>query len=104
MLLGAYLREFKPEERVALLLLTNPFHNEEGDFAQEMRSWAAGHLAAAAGAGSSGRSGSGAAAGEGAAGMDFGALPRVYVVRDRLPQPSLPRLYKAAGAFVLPSR
>lgn len=101
MLLGAYLREFRPEERVALLLLTNPFHNEEGDFAQEMRSWAAGHLAAAA-AGGGGSAAAGT--GEGAAGMDFGALPRVYVVRDRLPQPSLPRLYKAAGAFVLPSR
>ena len=37
-------------------------------------------------------------------GADWVALPPVYVQHEHIRQEDLPRLYKAADAFVLPSR
>jgi glycosyltransferase involved in cell wall biosynthesis len=91
-LLRAYLEEFGPREEVLLLLLTKPFYSGS-DFKGEMRAWAAERLPSLPARGSSG--------GEV---VDWAALPGVYVHHKHLPQQSLPRLYKAAGAFVLPSR
>ncbi len=72
-----------------LLLLTKPFHSNT-DFKGRMRAWAAEQLSPAARAGGGG--------------ADWAALPTVYVEGAHVPQGDLPRLYRAAGAFVLPSR
>lgn len=119
-LLRAYLEEFSAAERVLLLLLTKPFHQEGADFKQEMRAWAQGNL-------------TGLPRSSGGGVVDWHALPWVYVqVRRRrgpacllgcwhsvharselgdlcaqeehIAQQELPRLYKSADAFVLPSR
>ncbi|XP_052197870.1 uncharacterized protein LOC127804629 [Diospyros lotus] len=80
-LLQAYLKEFSMGDGVALYLLTNPYHSDR-DFGNKI--------------------------------LDFvensdlvkpinGWAP-IYVIDTHIPQVDLPRLYKAAGAFVLPSR
>ena len=80
-LLKAYLREFSGEDNVALFLLTNAYHsdgnfgNKVVDFVKEMNFK------------------------EGADGYPF-----VYVIDKHIAQVDLPLLYKAADAFVLPTR
>ncbi|GAB4819334.1 hypothetical protein N2152v2_006380 [Parachlorella kessleri] len=88
-LLRAYLEEFGATERVMLLLLTKPFHSDT-DFKDQMRAWAASHLVLP----SKGSK----------RGADWAALPPVFVQHEHIAQEDLPRLYKAADAFVLPSR
>lgn len=82
-LLHAYLRAFTAADNVQLLLLTQPFHSES-DFGEQMRAWAAREL------------GGGAAA--------AAELPTVHVLDTRVDQADLPRLYRTADCFVLPTR
>ncbi|KAJ4885858.1 UDP-Glycosyltransferase superfamily protein [Raphanus sativus] len=80
-LLKAYLREFSGKDNVALFLLTNAYHSDR-DFGNKI--------------------------------VDFvreldleegeGGYPFVYVIDKHIAQVDLPRLYKAADAFVLPTR
>lgn len=80
-LLTSYLREFTSADRVALYLLTNSYHTD-ADFDNKIVKLAEnGNLEEPA---------------EGWA--------QVYVIDSHIPQIDLPRLYKAADAFVLPSR
>ncbi|KAF8106601.1 hypothetical protein N665_0137s0052 [Sinapis alba] len=80
-LLKAYLREFSGKDNVALFLLTNAYHSDRHfgnkivDFVKEFNLE------------------------EGEDGYPF-----VYVIDKHIPQVDLPRLYKAADAFVLPTR
>ncbi|RID80826.1 hypothetical protein BRARA_A03461 [Brassica rapa] len=80
-LLKAYLREFSGEDNVALFLLTNAYHSDRDfgnkivDFVKELNFK------------------------EGEDGFPF-----VYVIDKHIAQVDLPRLYKAADAFVLPTR
>lgn len=78
--LAARPRRFGPLEEVQLLLKTKPFHSD-GDFEREID-----RLAAARGL-------------PGAA-----ARPALRLLDAEIPLASLPRLYAAADAFVLPSR
>jgi glycosyltransferase involved in cell wall biosynthesis len=88
-LLEAYLSAFMgSSSSVVLIMLTKPFHSDT-DFADKIRAWAVDHLR-----------GRGQRAGDG----DESALPSVYVMHEHIAQQELPRLYKAASAFVLPSR
>ncbi|KAL6989199.1 hypothetical protein U1Q18_014952 [Sarracenia purpurea var. burkii] len=79
-LLQAYLKEFSKADSVVLYLLTNPYHSER-DFGNKIVEFV----------------------------KDFGfAKPvdgwaPIYVIDSHIPQIDLPRLYKAADAFVLPS-
>nr|GMC94060.1 uncharacterized protein LOC109147924 isoform X2 [Ipomoea batatas] len=80
-LLRSYLREFDRDDGVALFLLTNPYHTDK-DFGNKIVEYVE-------------RS-------------DLkephcGWAP-IYVIDDHIAQVDLPRLYKAANAFVLPSR
>ncbi|KAJ0244201.1 Mannosyltransferase [Hirschfeldia incana] len=80
-LLKAYLSEFSGKDSVALFLLTNAYHSD-GDFENKI--------------------------------VDFvkelnleegeGGYASVYVIDKHIAQVDLPRLYKAADAFVLPTR
>lgn len=81
LLLEAYLKEFSKKDQVGLFLLTNPYHSDR-DFGNKI--------------------------------LDFvensdiqkpasGWAP-VYVIDTHIAQTDLPRIYKAADAFVLPSR
>ncbi|CAA7059927.1 unnamed protein product [Microthlaspi erraticum] len=80
-LLKAYLREFSGKDNVALFLLTNSYHSESDfgnkivDFVEELD--------------------------EEEPEDDY---PLVYVIDKHIAQVDLPRLYKAADAFVLPTR
>ncbi|KAL1549680.1 hypothetical protein AAHA92_17755 [Salvia divinorum] len=77
-LLRAYLEEFGEEDGVALCLLTNAYHTES-DFDRKIVMYVKG--------------------------LSLGdRLAHVYVIDDHIAQVNLPRLYKAADAFVLPSR
>ena len=82
-LLSAYLREFTAADNVELYLKTAPFHSSS-NFVQQMHDWAAQYLSIDP--------------------SNFGRLPRVYVISSHLTQAKLRSLYKAADAFVLPSR
>lgn len=82
-LLRAHLRAFTAADNVQLLLLTQPFHSGSG-FGGQMRAWAARELGPL-----------GAAAAE---------LPAVHVLDRRVAQAELPRLYRTAHCFVLPTR
>ncbi|XP_073135945.1 uncharacterized protein [Henckelia pumila] len=80
-LLGSYLKEFSGMDPVSLYLLTNPYHTG-GDFVNKIVEFV----------------------------EDFdlvkpedGWAP-VYVIDGHIPHVDLPKLYKAADAFVLPSR
>ena len=77
-LLKAYLTEFTHDEPVELLLKTRPFHSSS-DFEGLIREFAEQHQLPA-------------------------TRPRVTVLDSELPLRDLPKLYKAADAFVLPSR
>lgn len=80
-LLKSYLKEFSKDDRVALYLLTNPYHTdrdfgnkildfvENSDLREPVSGWAA-----------------------------------VYVIDTHIAQSEFPRVYKAADAFVLPTR
>jgi len=80
-LLKSYLKEFSKDDNVALYLLTNPYHTDR-DFGNKI--------------------------------LDFvensdirepvSGWPLVYVIDTHIAQSELPRVYKAADAFVLPSR
>ncbi|XP_019151141.1 PREDICTED: uncharacterized protein LOC109147924 isoform X2 [Ipomoea nil] len=80
-LLRSYLREFDKDDGVALFLLTNPYHTEK-DFGNKIVEY-----------------------------VERSDLkephcgwPPIYVIDDHIAQVDIPRLYKAANAFVLPSR
>ena len=83
-LLSAFLAEFTGADPVGLLLLTSPYHGA-ADFAEQMRAFAAARgLASPAGGG----------AGPG----------RVWVLSEHVSDSELASMYRAARAFVLPSR
>lgn len=80
-LLKSYLSEFSKDDGVALYLLTNPYHSD-GNFGNKIVEFVEG--------------------------SDLerpvtGWAP-VYVIDTHIPQIDLPSLYKAADAFILPSR
>lgn len=82
-LLSAYLKEFSVSDNVELYLKTAPFHGSS-NFLQQMHAWAEQHLSVDP--------------------RSFSSLPKVYVISSHLSQVQLRSLYKAADAFVLPSR
>ena len=82
-LLSAYLKEFSASDNVELYLKTAPFHSSS-NFLQQMHAWAEQHLSVDP--------------------SSFSSLPKVYVISSHLSQAQLRSLYKAADAFVLPSR
>ncbi|WOL00612.1 hypothetical protein Cni_G09325 [Canna indica] len=80
-LLKAYLEEFSKADGVALYLLTNAYHSDN-DFASEIKVF-----------------------------VEMSKLKEpsdgwapIYLLDAHIPQSDLPRIYKAADAFVLPSR
>ncbi|ESQ48979.1 hypothetical protein EUTSA_v10020598mg [Eutrema salsugineum] len=80
-LLKAYLREFSGKDNVALFLLTNPYHSDS-DFGNKILDFVEALKLEEPGDG----------------------YPFVYVIDKHIAQVDLPRLYKAADAFVLPTR
>lgn len=80
-LLQSYLKEFSGIDGVALYLLTNPYHSDS-DFGNKILEFVENSDLEK---------------------PDDGWAP-VYVIDDHIAQVDLPRLYKAADAFVLPSR
>lgn len=80
-LLKSYLREFRVDDRVALYVLTNPYHSD-GDFGNKIVEFVEGSDIE----------------------RPITGWAPVYVIDSHIPQIDLPRLYKAADAFVLPSR
>lgn len=80
-LLRSYLEEFNSSDGVALYLLTNPFHSGS-DFGSKIVKFVED------------------------SGMEKpnNGWPPVYVIDTHIPQFDLPKVYKAADAFVLPSR
>ncbi|GLT88718.1 hypothetical protein SLE2022_067300 [Rubroshorea leprosula] len=80
-LLKAYLKEFSKIDEVVLYLLTNPYHCDR-DFDNKIVEFVEG------------------------AEMEkpVGGWPLIYVIDTHISQIDLPRMYKAAGAFVLPTR
>ncbi|KAG2452970.1 hypothetical protein HYH02_002307 [Chlamydomonas schloesseri] len=88
-LLEAYLTEFTAQDNIELYIITKPFVGN-GDFKQHMHNWlkrAQRRLGLPADV-------------LGAAGR----LPRLYVISHHISDADFPRYYKAADAFVLPSR
>ncbi|XP_010543622.1 PREDICTED: uncharacterized protein LOC104816472 [Tarenaya hassleriana] len=81
LLLKAYIDEFSGNDNVALYLLTNPYHSDS-DFGNKILDFVEESSLEE---------------------LDQG-YPRVYVIDTHIAQVDLPRLYKAADAFVLPSR
>ncbi|XP_016494568.2 uncharacterized protein LOC107813778 [Nicotiana tabacum] len=80
-LLRSYLTEFSGGDNVALYLLTNPYHSD-GDFGNKIIEYVEdSHLE-----------------------EPKDGWARVYVIDEHIAQVDMPRLYKAADAFVLPSR
>ncbi|GAB9465686.1 hypothetical protein Gpo141_00003085 [Globisporangium polare] len=83
-LLKAYFEAFTKSADVALVLLTNAYHAESesaSDFMDVIENFTLEAL-----------------------GKPLSELPRVHVLPPQVPQAELPSLYKAATAFVLPSR
>jgi glycosyltransferase involved in cell wall biosynthesis len=83
-LLKAYFQAFSVEDDVVLVLLTNGYHSTSssaGDFTNVIQEFALE-----------------------AVGKPLKELPYVHVLPPHVPQKALPGLYKAASAFVLPSR
>eukprot|EP00232_Nephroselmis_pyriformis_P011183 CAMPEP_0182875768 /NCGR_PEP_ID=MMETSP0034_2-20130328/13741_1 /TAXON_ID=156128 /ORGANISM="Nephroselmis pyriformis, Strain CCMP717" /LENGTH=292 /DNA_ID=CAMNT_0025008523 /DNA_START=148 /DNA_END=1023 /DNA_ORIENTATION=- len=80
-LLKAFLSEFSGDDDVALVMLTNPYHGTS-NFVEQMKTWARENMGP----------------------PPEGGWPEVLVIDKHLPTAVLPRLYKAARAFVLPSR
>lgn len=81
LLLEAYLREFCKKDGVGLFLLTNPYHTDS-DFGNKILDFVENSDLQ----------------------MPLSGWAPVYVVDIHIPQTDLPRVYKAADAFVLPSR
>ncbi|KAF0693901.1 Aste57867_15175 [Aphanomyces stellatus] len=79
-LLKAYFAAFTNADPVVLVLLTNAYHSTS-DFNNLVARYALDSL-----------------------GRSLDALPRIHILPSDLPQTDLPSLYKAATAFVLPSR
>lgn len=85
-LLGAYAREFTADDNVALYILTHPAggftpHGKRGHYYDEAASFI------------------------NSMGLPAGhRLPRIYFLREDIADRSMPALYKAADAFVLPTR
>ncbi|KAK1276028.1 hypothetical protein QJS04_geneDACA011687 [Acorus gramineus] len=80
-LLKAYLNEFSASDRVSLYLLTNPYHSDK-DFTSKISQFVTDSDVV----------------------DDNGEWAEVYVIDEHVPQVDLPRLYRVADAFVLPSR
>lgn len=83
-LLTAYFQAFSADDDVALVLLTNGYHSTSssaGDFMNVIEKFALE-----------------------AVDKPLNELPHVHVLPPHIPQESMPSLYKAANAFVLPSR
>ncbi|XP_027367054.1 uncharacterized protein LOC113873215 [Abrus precatorius] len=80
-LLKSYLKEFSKDDRVALYLLTNPYHSDR-DFGNKILDFVENSDVVEPGSG----------------------WAPVYVIDTHIPQSDLPRVYRAADAFVLPSR
>lgn len=80
-LLRSYLKEFSGNDAVALYLLTNPYHSDT-DFGNKILEYVKSSDLE----------------------KPVNGWASVYVIDDHIPQVDLPRLYKAADAFVLPSR
>lgn len=83
-LLEAYFKAFEHGDDVVLVLLTNAYHeafDSAGDFTQVIEKFTMSTL-----------------------GKKLSELPRVHVLPPHIPQDAMPSLYKAATAFVLPSR
>ena len=78
-LLEAYLREFGADEAVELVIKTRPFHSSS-DFGAILAEFAAERQ------------------------LPHARRPAVRILDEEVPMRSLPRLYRAADAFVLPSR
>ncbi|KZV57830.1 hypothetical protein F511_21640 [Dorcoceras hygrometricum] len=79
-LLASYLKEFSGRDCVSLYLLTNPYHTE-GDFAYKIIEFVDSDLV-----------------------QPVDGWAPVYVIDGHIPHLDIPKLYKAADAFVLPSR
>ncbi|XP_073020084.1 uncharacterized protein [Primulina eburnea] len=80
-LLTSYLKEFSGMDRVSLYLLTNTYHME-GDFANKIVEFVEDSDLV----------------------KSVDGWAPVYVIDSHIPHVDLPKLYKAADAFVLPSR
>ncbi|EEF45756.1 uncharacterized protein LOC8272376 [Ricinus communis] len=80
-LLKAYLKEFSGIDEVALYLLTNPYHSDS-DFGNKILEFLGTSKIEKPGE----------------------SWPAIYVIDTHIAQIDLPRMYKAANAFVLPSR
>lgn len=80
-LLRSYLKEFLNADDVALILLTNPYHSDT-DFGNKIVEYVE----------------------DSDLEKPVDGWAPVYVIDDHIAQVDLPRLYKAADAFVLPSR
>lgn len=80
-LLRAYLEEFSGVDGVALYLLTNPFHTNN-DFSNKIVEFVE----------------------DSGIEKPVNGWAQVYVIDKHIPQVDLPRLYKSANSFVLPSR
>lgn len=80
-LLRSYLQEFSADDNVVLYLLTNPYHSDK-DFSNKIVQYVHKSELEKPGAG----------------------WATIYVIDEHIAQVDLPRLYKAADAFILPSR
>ncbi|KAF9597443.1 hypothetical protein IFM89_018889 [Coptis chinensis] len=80
-LLKSYLKEFSKSDRVALHLLTNPYHSDS-NFGSKILDFVKDSLFE----------------------EPVNGWAPVYVIDTHIAQVDLPRIYKAADAFVLPSR
>ncbi|KAK1948386.1 Ubiquitin conjugating enzyme E2 B [Phytophthora citrophthora] len=83
-LLKAYFEAFKAEDDVVLVLLTNGYHTASSsaeDFMGVIEKFSIE-----------------------AVGKKLNELPHIHVLPPHIPQAAMPSLYKAANAFVLPSR
>lgn len=80
-LLRAYLREFKPDEDVALILKVSQATDNLSDLPAQIACFV-----------------------ERVAGLGLGKAPPVILINGFIPQQDMPRLYATADCFVLPSR
>lgn len=80
-LLRAYLREFKPDEDVALILKVSHGDNIQTDLPAEIACFV-----------------------ERVAGLKLEKAPPIILINGFIPQQEMPRLYAAADCFVLPTR
>lgn len=81
LLLSAYLKEFDGSDGVSLCLLTNPYHSDR-DFGNKIIEYVENYNIK----------------------KPMNGWAPIYVIETHISQSDLPRIYKAANAFVLPSR